>query len=908
MRPADGEPWQTAARPALEALERAAPKEAVGLAKELHKHWQSQESGRLLADSYLARIEELRRGGLCREAETLLDVAASKLPEHRDDWQGERALFAVRRGDLDAAVAPLTHADSSPHLRQAIERALFRELSDPSKLAACTALPEAHPLRVGAAAIADAFASVTRGPVEESALALPEISRRSPLSPWKTLVTAMACFYNGDHQRARALLDRLDSASSPARLAPALRALLGEGSMELSPAATRLVRSVRGQSEKTNQVLERLDRHLRRGPLRKVGGEIRKAVEHVQSTCPELLEAVKQRISILAYSRSFNRRTVALAIGEPVRRDAQFWLFLARAVELGIDSHDHGLAPLEACAVWDEFRRHALAEGRFAAKGPEEAALYHRMLGLLELYADDDLPPARRQFEATFDGFSSYYEGQPPPIAKLRRSDRNFDFLDAYMLYSRAAEAAPDRDTFARWLAHCQRRSLPWQKTDPVAAAWHDAHPRDTRPLLALVASTEKRNALSKAIFYLERAESLDPLSSEVRRARVRLLVAKALRHLQNGNARLMGRDLEELDATEMMHDSGHVAVSRMLRWAHGLLSDDVALAREQAGLVVETVGNPTAARVLLEGLWEQSGRGPARELPQTAPLEAGELVASVGKPMAAAAELGLVLSLKPEWRAALQADLRAERTDLDSASVAALAEVALDAGQPELAFSASSLGLDLDTDNRARWLLVRARCLPDFDRDRRLDAAMAAAAVARQHRRLDLVEAAVDYAHQVAGRRSYADLMDADDAQEVLEYELDNGEQYPTKPSFGYGGLRCDCPACRAARRRGDSGVPVLEEDDWDDDDGWDEVLGGLQDQGMDAMPFDVLKVYAQLMVRYGADLPPPDVVAVEEPRLFAELRRVLGAVGLGEPGPSKTRKKKGRQIPLFDDSEAPF
>ena len=89
-------------------------------------------------------------------------------------------------------------------------------LTDPSALANCDALPAGHPLRRGASDLVDALSAVTGGPVADEEVALPGISRRSPLAPFKLLVRAIAAFYRGDDETCQKLLGSIEPRSAPA--------------------------------------------------------------------------------------------------------------------------------------------------------------------------------------------------------------------------------------------------------------------------------------------------------------------------------------------------------------------------------------------------------------------------------------------------------------------------------------------------------------------------------------------------------------------------------------------------------------------------------------------------------------------------------------------------------------------
>lgn len=63
-------------------------------------------------------------------------------------------------------------------------------------------------------------------------------------------------------------------------------------------------------------------------------------------------------------------------------------------------------------------------------------------------------------------------------------------------------------------------------QSEAVAREWHRIRPQDIETLLCLMEQAEKRNAFSTALTYLEKAERIDAVHSEVRAARLRLLAA----------------------------------------------------------------------------------------------------------------------------------------------------------------------------------------------------------------------------------------------------------------------------------------------------------------------------------------------------------------------------------------------
>ena len=101
-----------------------------------------------------------------------------------------------------------------------------------------------------------------------------------------------------------------------------------------------------------------------------------------------------------------------------------------------------------------------------------------------------------------------------------------------------------------------------------MAERWRRALPKDSRPLLFLMESAEKRGALNKAIGFLEQAEKLDALNPEVRRAALRLLVAQAIRHLRQRKPHLAEQKLAALEALPQAQEADRPAFLAGLRWA----------------------------------------------------------------------------------------------------------------------------------------------------------------------------------------------------------------------------------------------------------------------------------------------------------------------------------------------------
>lgn len=225
-------------------IEQGHPKQAISEAKLFYRQSPSAESEALITEAYVARLGSFACG-MGAEANALMDSAIRRYPFARDVLERVKPFVAARHGDFATLLGPLVNDnDVAPAIRHRIDEAVRQEVSDLEGLAECPVVPQEHSLRVAAAALSKAFAAVTRGPVEDGALALPEVSRRSPLADWKRLIRAIAHFYRNEDDECLNLLRSIDPASVPARLLPSVEALVsgklpeGSGDEELvSPSA-----------------------------------------------------------------------------------------------------------------------------------------------------------------------------------------------------------------------------------------------------------------------------------------------------------------------------------------------------------------------------------------------------------------------------------------------------------------------------------------------------------------------------------------------------------------------------------------------------------------------------------------------------------------------------------------------
>ncbi len=917
-------------------ISRGKHKSALDRAKTAHRQEGTAESEALLVDAYIARIEGMLGSGMAREASALMDIVRSKYPASGSRLDGLVGTVAGRTGKLDDLLAPLIAPSLSKERRASIEAAIMREVADPACIAECRALPEDHPLRQSAAAITKAFTAVTRGPVSDDDVALPEVPRRSPLAPWKALIRAIACFYRSDDEGCEKWLTLVAPDSAPARLAPAMRTMIGTASSDnLGPKAIKFVAKVGGDLGAMRMCAEAFDRTWPSGKVRQQNSAIR----GVLKACAQAPASMANRIRQHLYVRCTLAKRAPVAIKEVAKtsfpEDAYFWRLCARA-------HETLLMPFRACALWELFRRAAVKEGWFTEASPQAAALFLHMAGLLAPVQPKDLAEVQYTFFENNEYDPSF--GIDPVLRALAglcdQNAEQFYFLYPERLYERAAQVDPDPDTFQQWLSWTQEHTQGWRFSDDVAQRWRSQFPDDVRPLLHLMESTEKRNALKKALGYLEEAERIDRLSPDVRRARLRLLAATTLRHLKQKKPHLAEKDFAAIDALPEAKEGDRPVLVDALRWVCAALQGDADRGAALCAKVQQSLSDDLAAIVVLEGVAKVCGLTPNSLPPlpdEPALLPMGVLAPAVARGCALGDDLGVPIDIPRGWETRLAEDLVREDADLDPAHLRSLAEAALRRRHVRLAYAAGAAGLALGGATRARFLLLKARCMPLWA-PRRERCLAAAATLARQQRDMGLVDEAVECLHG-PGRRGFGWLpapelganqlsLDEDKLAQVIQqetlsraykaaefYDYDYADEWDDdEDDFDAVDVRqCNCPECR--RRRGE--IVDDDDDDWEDEDEYlddeGDMFGGMGDLGPSGFPPGLDKVFLELLLKHGKDgVPDLEKVARTDPSLIARALEAMmeaEAEGLLPPPPfgplpaprqstkSKPRKKRKRR-----------
>jgi hypothetical protein len=468
----------------------------------------------------------------------------------------------------------------------------------------------------------------------------------------------------------------------------------------------------------------------------------------------------------------------------------------------------------------------------------------------------------------------------------LRQTGKSVEeayFLYPEKLYTRACALDPDFESFSQWMDWAKRSRA--GSAEDVAEAWHKIRPMDIEPILFLMEEKEKRNAFQTSLQYLAKAERIDSVHPAVRRARLRLLAAGALRHVQQKKPHLAERELAEMGTLPQSQQGDRPAYLAALRYlvavARGA-GDEAAAHRVE---VERALGSKEAAALLIFGVASAAKRGDSERPISIAVLgesERAELPETVTRVFELAKDMQMSQPIPGDWLAETAKRFSRSSQSLNVGQLHTLAEAALGAGHRELAYAVSAAGLERGGADEAGFLLLRARSLPEYGGRRRAVCAVAAAELARQQRHMDVVEKAVEL---IADSPFRDFTLTAEQASTVVRKEKAE-RAFPTVyrqgPDYGDmvgAGSGCQCPKCRRARGQGVGPFEDFEEDDVDDFD-LDAILDGIE------LPPDMPPEIARMLLAETAR-------AAERGESPDSLLNRLFGPGAGFGG----RRKKGRR-----------
>gem|GEM_PF-625831 len=888
-----------------EAISRGSSKSALDKAKAIHKQYNNLQSESLLIEAYMARIDGLAEKGMLKEARSLACLVENRYPSAASLIKGSKLSLAARDGDVSELAGQLRELPCGDDRRKELEAVISKELVDLGQLANCSDLEPEDPLKRAAIALKNAFERITTEPVDTDELMLSEVSRRSPLSDWKYLILAIACFYRSEDSRAIEYIDRIAPESAPAGLGTTIRAMIeGNANNDMPVHVRRLIDSVLGGAMSLRRNLENLDTAFESGKAPSQLAAISRAVNICKSTRPQSVSSLKQYISVKSYMQGLPVAKVVQAMGGSSLRNSRWWQLFAMAQN---ESEDI----VFLCAIWNQYYLHAVYEGKFDADGVEAAWLFTHMADLLCRMDAEELEDERYYFINGFAGFDPLYSGQPEDIVAAGAQsgkDNDYYYLYPEKLYERASSMVADTDIYRKWLNYELDLNGSGKSADIVAEKWHKSFSKDNEPLLYLAESAERRNAFNKALKYLDAAQRNDSLSPKVRKARLRLLFSKAFRHLHQGNSRLVEKDIEEISQFTDMADNDRPALICALRWAQATILGAKEEIVDYENQLSQRLGSPQAAKFVMANFAKLGGLYDIKVGKKE--LKKGNLVQAVATACNLAADVDIDFEIPPKWQSYLLKEFKSRKFQVtDSGSLVYLCRTAIESSSSELAFIASGAGLRLSDQNKARFMMLRAQSIPYYFSDRRLECFAAAAELARRQRDMELVSEIVDSARRRSrmgfvfggfGPLGPDDLrLDEEELESVIKNEV-NASKFPSYRD-DYEAVRrndifeqqqpCMCPQCRRARgeasgskakqnkgRKSSDAQPFLFEDiedEYDDgDDGDDEFFDGFDDELSESdMSDDILKLLFEI-TKLAGDKPPKegDIMRVlnEHPELM--------------------------------------
>ena len=865
-------------------------KVALDAAKILHKAQATAASEALLIDAYAARIGSLFEQNMVLEARSLMDLVRQRYPAAQARLDDLNADAALRRGSLDELVKPLNDPRTDPAQRTVIEQTIRQQLRDPRALAKCETLPLEHPLRQAAGALDAAFRAVTSGPVTDEQVALPEISHRSPLAPWKMLVLAIAAFHRKEDDKCGEYLDAIDPQSAAARIIPPVRAVLGAAaSAQLAPGAAELAGRFTNDDAALRQALNDLDEAFGDDASQsRLLRFIRAALAEARKSAPQVVEDLKGRLHARSWVANLDPERVNAAMEGGPRKCAALSRMVARGLEL---DHDESYWPV-AGGIWDEFRMEAIREKWIPAGGMEEATVYLHIAGVVCRTPRGVLKKGQHRVTQELARMD---EGV---AHDQERSARDRFYLYPEQAFERACRLVPHSEGYSQWHRWASQESV--VRAEAVAKIWSKAIPADIEPVLYLMQQAEKRKAYPTALGYLTAAERIDGVNPVVRAARLRLLVRIVLTRLRKNKPDQARVTLEEMAALPQAQSGDRPALVAALQCVVAMEKGEVsqeAEARTRMTLILgsEFAGEMLVATVCHETKLPCNVLTQLRELP---PATLTQLPMAVARVAILAKEFQLEkLAFPPGGSSEIKEQLRGNLVGtaaLSAAQLEALARLGLGAETMELTYAATGSGLGRGEATDARFLLLRSRCLPGWLSDRKYGCAAAAAALGRLHRDTVTVDEAVELTRNPFGPDPVQ--FAPDQAREVARREK-AAASYPTANSEGpdYSDLvpenGCQCADCRRRRSGSDETFddhdhPFGVEGPFEDDDEPDaaEMRSIFNANAPAGMPREVRDAMFEMMK-----------MAFEEGMPMEELLKGL-PWARGGGGRKKAKKKGGR------------
>ena len=580
----------------------------------------------------------------------------------------------------------------------------------------------------------------------------------------------------------------------------------GENKFQDIPQVSFLIEEISDNSAKLKHSLKELDEFHHQNDIRNFRRNIKTALKLCKITKPRLAVKLKQHIFVKCILLDISPDTVFNIFGSLPKRDAYSCRLFARAEEI-----QH--RPLSACKFWENFRIQAVKEKWFEDQSPESAVVFTHMAELLENLPEDYLDEEREEFIDDLSDFDDFID------------ENKYFYLFPEKLYQRACEIDPCPEYFDRWVNLVKNKDKHQKEINKIALSWHQAFPKDSKPLILLMDLAENRNAFQKAMNYLEMAESIDSLNPNVRNAYLRLHISIAKRHLKQEKFHLIQEDFKNLAALQELQTGDRPAFLTALKWILAKLKGETdnasKLFKETASLLDSEISASLIIRETLDDYRISSIKPPQLPVKLTKAITE-ELLEAVLRAHSVGKDFGILVNIPKKWESALIKSVENNGKALNFPQILKLGEAALESDLNKLAFAVSGAGLKQYREHTAEFLFCRAQSFDYYSENRREECILAVITLARQQRNLELLDKAVELWRDfrvfsvfdyVFGKGTSESETEMDDLKlrEVIERER-KAVKYPAADSYRrrakipYEMFKddCDCPNCR--RRRGET------------------------------------------------------------------------------------------------------
>ncbi len=402
---------------------------------------------------------------------------------------------------------------------------------------------------------------------------------------------------------------------------------------------------------------------------------------------------------------------------------------------------------------------------------------------------------------------------------------------------------------------------------------------------------------MKKAVGFLNKAEALESLDPEARRARPRLLASTAIRHLAARQLHLLRKDLLILGALPRAAEGSWPVLVAGLHWVSSRVKGNDE-SKERFEEVARLLESQLAATGFCLGLGKlcRLNERELSSLPRSdARPGAGELAAAAARGCALGRALGLAIGVPDSWSKPLLKDLSAGSAGLDAADCRQLAEAALRDSNLKLAYAAAGCGLAQSDAFAARFLLLRGQSLPPSEAGRRGDCLAAAAALARRERDMELVAEIIEAARELPGplESGLDEPLSPVEITAVLTRERKT-RRYPRPRRVDREPLfegPCDCPICRGART-GTEDVFLPEED---------EIELAIPPE-LDKLPPEIRSLMIEALLKHATpdgELPDIEELRLVDPDLSARMERAMARYVDSGGSPAFVRRGSNRTKP---------